>query len=296
VATTNARDELLDRLLGVPLDRFVEERNRLAREARAAGDRDTASWLASLRRPAPHVWAVDQLARNDPRGMLGLTNLARRLADAQSRAVQDRDAAREMQELSRELRRAIDGAVRRGIGVLRDAGHGVSAEVVMSMANTLRGALAGGDDAREQVEKGRLLAPPGESDFGFGQAGTAFGDVASAGATADDAPTAHSRSAAARPTPDAAAAQRLEERRAQAAAAADAASAAERELFRRKTDQRRADEQVTAARTRVQELQAELSAAEEEARAAAERVRDAVEAARAARREADRLESALPPD
>src|SRR5258706_11361462 len=100
VATTNARDELLDRLLGVPLDRFVEERNRLAREARAAGDRDTASWLASLRRPAPHVWAIDQLARSDPRGMLGLTNLARRPADAQSPAVQDRDPARWMQEPS----------------------------------------------------------------------------------------------------------------------------------------------------------------------------------------------------
>jgi hypothetical protein len=52
---------------------------------------------------------------------------------------------------------------------------------------------------------------------------------------------------------------------------------------------------VAAVRARLQEVQAELSAAEEGARAAGERVRQAVDAARAARREADRLQSALPP-
>jgi hypothetical protein len=272
-------DTLLDTLLGVPLERFVEERNRLAREQRAAGDRDTASWLASLRRPAPHVWAIDQVARADPRRMLELANLARRLAEAQSRAVQDRAAAREMQELSRELRRAVDDTVRRGLAVLGDAGHGVSADAALTMSSTLRGALADGDEAREQLERGRLLAPV-TPDFGFGA--TPGGDVVPLHQAATRVVAA-----AAGPPP---------EQRAEAAAAADAAEAAEREVFRRKTDQRRADEQVAAARLRMQELQAELSAAEEEARAAADRVHDAVAAARAARREADRLQSVLPPD
>ncbi|HXA29780.1 MAG TPA: hypothetical protein VN193_13660 [Candidatus Angelobacter sp.] len=270
-----ARDDLLDTLLAAPLDGFVEERNRLARELRAGGDRDTASWLASLRRPAPHVWAIDQVARRDGRRMLGLANLARRLAEAQSRAVQDRGAAREMQELSRELQRAVDDTVRRGVEVLRDAGHGVGGDVALTMAGTLRAALAAGDDAREQLERGRLLAPV-VADFGFGAA--PGGDVVPL-----TMPAAKAAPPAAAP-------------RAEAEAAADAAEAAEREVFRRRTDQRQADEQVAAVRTRLQSLQAELSAAEEEAKAAAGRVRDAVEAARAARREADRLQSALPPD
>lgn len=275
------REELLSRLLSGPLDHFVEERNRLARELRASGDRDTASWLAALRRPAPHVWALDQLAHRDQHAVRTLTNLGRRLADAQSRTVRgDREAAREMQELSRELQRAVDDAARRGLEVLREAGHGAAAGAALSMANTLRAVLAGDDAARAELEEGRLLAPV-EPGFGFG-AGSASWEPMPA-----PSPAVTGRSAApAERDPD--------PRRVAAEAAAEAATAAEREVFQRRTEQRRADDRVTALRTRLQEVQAELSAAEEESRAAGERVRQAVEAARAARREADRLAAAGP--
>jgi len=280
------RDELLVGLLGAPLDGFVEERNRLAREARAAGDRETAAWLAALRRPAPHVWGLDQLARRDPHGVRTLTNLGRRLADAQARAVRgDREAGREMQELSREVQRAVDAAVRQGIEVLREAGHGTAGDAALAMTTTLRGVLAGEEADRVALEEGRLLAPvaPG---FGFGL-----------GATAEVAPAAAaSRRAEQSTRREGAADRRVAEQRAAANAAAEAAEAADREVFRRRGEQRRADEAVAAARARLAEVQAELAAAEDEARAAADRVAEAVEQARAARREADRLQSALPPD
>jgi predicted nucleic acid-binding Zn-ribbon protein len=279
------RDALLDELLAAPLDRFVEERNRLARELRSAGDRDTATWLASLRRPAPYIWALDQVARRDPQRMRTLTNLGRRLHDAQSRAVQDRAAAREMQELSRELQRAVEEAVRQGVEVLRDAGHGATADAALSMTATLRGALAGDDATREELEHGRLLAPV-QADFGFGVAG---GDVVATPAARPRADPAERSNA----DPHAA---RLAEQRAAAAEAAGTAAAADREVFQRRTEQRRADDRVAELRTRMQDLQAELSDAEAASRTAADGVRSAVEAARAARREADRLRSALPPD
>lgn len=277
------RAELLAGLLGAPLDRFVEERNRLAREVRAAGDRDTASWLTSLRRPTPHVWALDQLARRDPRDVRALTNLGRRLADAQSRAVRDREAGREMQELSRELQRAVDVAVRRGMELLRDAGHGAAAETALQMAATLRGALAGNEAQRAELEEGRLLAPvaPPEALFGAGISWAAEGPL----------PAQHSLVPVAgegTPSPPG------ESTPAQAPAlqaALDAAEAADRTLFQRRTEQRRADDAVAALRAQLQSLQSDLSDAEQQSRAAADEVRKAVEASRAARREADRLQA-----
>jgi len=279
------RDELIEQLLRVPLDRFVEDRNRLAREARASGDRETAAWLQTLRRPAPQVWALDQVAHGDPHRVRTLTNLARRLADAQSRAVQDRAAAQEMQELGREVQRGVDDVVRRGMQVLRDAGHGSSAQVQLEMTSTLRAALAAGDGVREQLEQGRLLAPV-EPQLGFG---------APAAAT-DDEPIATPRTQAAKPQPEQGESPQLAEMREAAAGAADAAAAADREVFQRRTEQRRADEHVAELRSRMQLLQAELSDAETQSKSAADAVRAAVEASRAARREADRLQSALPPD
>jgi hypothetical protein len=265
----------------------VEERNRLAREVRSGGDRDTASWLAALRRPAPYVWALDQLARNDPERIRALITMGRRLADAQSRAVQDRAAAREMQDLNREVQRAVDDAVRSATATLRDAGHGATADTAMSMASTLRAVLTGDDDTRALLEQGRLLAPV-VADFGFGGA-TATADLAGI-VDPPPASAAATRKAARNAEPRDAAAQD----RAAAAAAAEAAEDAEREVFQRKTDQRRADEAVAAARQQLQRLQDDLGRAEQEARDAAERVRDAVDAARRARRESDRLQSRLP--
>lgn len=289
----DTREELLAELLGAPLDGFVAERNRLARERRAAGDRDTAAWLAGLRRPTPHVWAVDQLARRDPRAMRTLANLAGRLGAAQSRAVQgDRDAAREMQELSRELQRAVDEAVRRGMEILRDAGHGTSADTALAMTTSLRAALAGDPADRAALEAGTLLAPvaPG---FGFAA------DSAVETAPYEGGPnTPPYESASKNPPYESAPGLRVQPRPPEAETlrrAEEAAEAADREVFQRRTEQRRADEHVSSLRAQLQALQADLTVAETQSRTAADRVREAVDAARAARREADRLQSTLPP-
>jgi len=274
--TTAGRDELLADLLAAPLDRFVEERNRLARELRSSGDRDAASWLGALRRPTPHVWALDQLARRDAHAVRTLTNLGRRLADAQGRAVRDREAGREMQELSRELQRAVDAAVRRGMEVLRDSGHGATTETALQMAATLRGVLAGDEAQRLELEEGRLLAPVPPPDAMFSGLISSPAETSSPDAGDDVAPP-HTDSDPARG--------------AALDAALQVAEQADRDLFERRTEQRRAEDALAAVRARLQDLQAELSAAEEQARAAAERVRAAVEAARSARREADRLQA-----
>jgi hypothetical protein len=288
MAEAPTRDDILDRLLGVPLDRFVEGRNTMTRELRSAGERETAAWVASLRRPAPAVWALDQVARSEPQRVGWLLDLGGELRAMQGRAVRgDRDAAVRMQELGRQVQRAIDDTVRRAGEVLRDAGHGVSTDTVFAMASTLRAALAGSDELREQLAAGRLLAPESVPGFGFGD-----GDVDTDAEAAEDSepPEAQPKPPTSRAESEDAAAAAARQR---AAVAARDADEADREVFRRQREAEAAQQAVIEVRTRMRALEQELSAAEERARASTQAVRDAVQLAREARRDADTAQAAL---
>jgi hypothetical protein len=313
MAPDDARGELLDRLLGEPLDRFVERRNALARELRSAGDRETATWLASLRRPAPAAWALDRVARTEPDQVHALLDLGATLREVQDRALHgDREAAGELHRLTGRVQRAVDGIVRRTMEVMRDAGHGVSTDAALQVAATLRAAL-GDEELRSQLDAGRMLSLAGASGFSFGvdpaglvslpperddDAGPAPRGRDRAGATvalrvvdggrgAEDGEAERRRAEAER---------ELRERRARADATARAADAADREVFQRQSEAEAAQQAVDDLRTRIRALQDELSAAEELARAATLAVREAVERARAARRDADRAQASLPDD
>src|ERR671919_752827 len=69
---TSVADELdqqIDSLFGMPLDRFIPERDTLAKQLRATGDREAADRVKALRKPTVPAWALNQLARQDPRGV-----------------------------------------------------------------------------------------------------------------------------------------------------------------------------------------------------------------------------------
>jgi hypothetical protein len=306
-----SRDELLGRLLAVPLDRFVEQRNRLSRELRDAGDRETATWLASLRRPAPGIWALDQLARGDRRTLQALLDLSDELGAVQAATVRgDRDGAQRLREVSGLLQRTIDDAVRRAVELLRDAGHGVAVDTQLGMAATLRAALAGDAATRADLAAGRLLAPVemGEGfGFGFGaqRGATVPADAGAAGAGQAAGHRAGVRRTHAEQRGTAAKAARgdpahreglLRQLREQAAATARAAEAADRDLSRRRADAERDDAHVVALREQLHVLQAELNDAQERAAAATRALRDAEQRARSARSAADRADAALPVD
>jgi len=62
-------DELerrIDDLYGLPLERFTPERDALAKELAAGGDRAGAARVKALRKPVVAAWAVNALAREDP--------------------------------------------------------------------------------------------------------------------------------------------------------------------------------------------------------------------------------------
>src|SRR4051812_9663296 len=56
-------DQLVDELYALPLERFVPERDLLAKELRANGRRDEARQVAGLTKPSVVAWAVNQVVR-----------------------------------------------------------------------------------------------------------------------------------------------------------------------------------------------------------------------------------------
>lgn len=279
------REDLLGRLLGVPLDRFVEQRNRLARELREQGDRESALWLAGLRRPAPAVWALDQLARGDPGRITALLDLGAELRAAQTRAMRgDREAAAEMRELSGRVQRAVDDAVRRAGALLRDAGHGTGPDTVHAMAASLRAALAADDTTRSRLAAGLLLQPVEAAEgFGFDMAaGPALRVIEGGGGGRGAAPAAPETRQEEQDRE-----RRLQEARRRAEAAIQAADQAEARAEQLRRQSAELHQRAAEVRARIRALEDDLHEAEVAARRADVAVRDAVTSARDARLQAD---------
>ena len=60
---SGALQAAIDRLYGVPLEDFVPERTRAAKELRASGEKDAAKRLAKLPKPTAASWALNHVAR-----------------------------------------------------------------------------------------------------------------------------------------------------------------------------------------------------------------------------------------
>jgi hypothetical protein len=69
-------------LYRLPLEEFVAARDQLARQLRAAGDRDGARPVAGLRRPSISAWAANQLAHAAPNAMAELPDAGAALQQA----------------------------------------------------------------------------------------------------------------------------------------------------------------------------------------------------------------------
>lgn len=139
-----------ERLYGLPLDEFVQERNALARTLRHEDRREDAERVAALRRPPLAVWAINHLARAGGRDLDRLLAAGERLQAGHAEAAD-------------ELSEAVDSLVRQGRKLLEDAGHAASDATAQRIAATLRAAPA--DEAHaEALRRGQLteeLEPAG---------------------------------------------------------------------------------------------------------------------------------------
>jgi len=117
-------------LFAVPPEEFVATRDRLARELRAAGDKEEAAAVKRLRRPTIPVWALNQVGSIDPRAIRELVAASEDARTAQHDVLEGADAdqlrsalARRRDAISavaRSARRAVEESGRPGDAQARD--------------------------------------------------------------------------------------------------------------------------------------------------------------------------------
>jgi hypothetical protein len=140
-------DEALDELYGAPLDAFVAERKRLAKELPPEERRD----FATLRKPSIAAWTLNQLARRQRRDVDLLLDAGHRMRQAGlDKAAVDRARASEADAIKRLMRAAEQ--------------LGASAQALTKVNESLR-AAAVSEEGRELLARGRFSEPVQASGF-----------------------------------------------------------------------------------------------------------------------------------
>jgi hypothetical protein len=291
-------------LYGLPLEEFTPARDALAKELRAAGRKDEAAEVRSLRKPSLAAWALNRVVRDHPVAIHRLRSAGADLREAQNQALSG-DAGR-LRAAGRALAEEVDRVADLAAGALRAAGRPPGPAQREKLVATLRTAAVD-DAAGEALARGVLVEDLGATGFDLLGAGAGAGDL-SAGPARSTAPTGDR---AGRP-PEAAGegqgggpsegdrggvatlpgAHRPEKKPKPSRGQLEAVDAARRELRRCEAE---ADLAATRARRRAERAETAMQRAAEaqreadEARAAAEEAAGEAEAAR--RRAADAAET-----
>ena len=153
-------------ILRSPLAQLIAARDAAVRELRAQGDIETASRIASLRKPSLVLWALNQagaVARDD---LDTLRESARALETAQERVLGGhRDAATAMQRAAQQQRQQVDVLTRRLGMVLGASGHAAPDTTLRRISEGLRAASLADDETWVALRDGLLTAEPAASGF-----------------------------------------------------------------------------------------------------------------------------------
>lgn len=225
---------------------FVAARTALAKELRAAGEREAATEVAGRRRPTLAAWALNQVGRLDPEGLEWFESAAETLRRAQERALSG-DRTADLRAAVAERREAASRLVRSAAAALREIDRDPDPHLP-AMAATIEAAAAADPEVGELLHQGRLSSEREAPGFDL----TVVASV----------PRPARPARAARPAPKGQAVSKVTPKRAgrddeARRAAADAARAL-------KTAERNADTASAAlvkARRRVEELDEKLRAA-----------------------------------
>jgi hypothetical protein len=151
-----ASEERLDELYREHPDRFVAGRDELAKELRAAGQREEGDRVKRRRRPTVAAWLINRAALSSPADLERFAEASTRLEEAQGRALAgEEDAAEGWRAAASNEREATAAVVAAADRSAREAGHPASERALELVAETLR-AASGEPELREQVVAGRV--------------------------------------------------------------------------------------------------------------------------------------------
>lgn len=253
-----------DDLYGLPPDRFVPERDALAKALRADGRRDEAREVAKARKPSVAAWAVNRLVRTEERAVKRLFGTGDALRDAQAELLAGRGDARTLRAAGEDEREAVEALLEVAGGLLAGQGHEPSSALLDRVAGTLH-AAALDENARGLVREGRLERELRHAGLGLGEEAAA----APAGTKgAGGAKEAEERERVARERAEAREAER--EHAAARKAAKRAESRARKRADRARIALQAAEERRERAAAALGEADEALAAAREAATAAAD--------------------------
>ncbi len=155
-----ALDDVADELYAVAPDDFMASRTEQVAAAKAAGDKELAKQIGSLRKPTRSAWLVNLLARDAPTEISELLELGGALREAQ----QNLDGA-ELRSLSSSRHKVINGLSRRAAALGGEAGYTATEAVRQEVSQTLQAAMADPEQA-ELVRRGVLSQAVSYGGFG----------------------------------------------------------------------------------------------------------------------------------
>jgi len=144
-------DRDIAELYAVPPKEFVRARNAKAAALKAAGRAAEAKAVQGLAKPAPSLWATNQLARLDPTRVSRLIEIVQRVRRTQ--LSDPRGVAEAMQTQRAEL----EALTTRAAEALTKAGYRVSPPTLARVSNTLLGAAVD-QQLADDLRHGRLTA------------------------------------------------------------------------------------------------------------------------------------------
>lgn len=143
-------ETVVDELYALPRDEFIGARAAAVKQARQAGDELLAKRLMKLRKPSLAAWLANRLAREHPAEIGDLLDLGADLRRAHARL-----DGRQLQQLSRERHKKIQGLRVLAVKTAKAAGMSASETILRQLEDSLTTALADADLA-EELRAGRL--------------------------------------------------------------------------------------------------------------------------------------------
>lgn len=153
-------DSAAEELYGAPTDEFAEHRTRLAKQAKAAGDKELAASIGKLRKPVLAAALINELVRAEPAELQELSELGGQMRDAhrQLRGPELRALSEQRQHLLQRLTDLVRETAER-------SGRAVTEPVLAQVRGTFDAAIAD-EGAEAAALSGRLTTVLSYTGFG----------------------------------------------------------------------------------------------------------------------------------
>jgi hypothetical protein len=138
-----------------PLEGFVARRSAMVRELRAT-DPVAALAMGKLRKPSVGVWAIDQLAVDNPALIAELLAAGADAREAHQNAAAGTESREDLLAATGRLRDRVEAAARAATDALASSGHAASDETGRRIRATLQAAATGGAPERRALWPGTL--------------------------------------------------------------------------------------------------------------------------------------------